>query len=377
MAKPTDLVQGTLDLLILRTLALQPMHGWGIAQRMRQISPGVLQMNQRALYPALHRLEHQGWIRAKWAESGNNRRAKFYSLTLDGAIYPRQEQAQWKLLSLALITLLIHAQETYSEQVSRAMTAPSNAMPFELGRGFLILVEGQIGPLTHLKFILDTGTTHTMVNAQIADRLSLRRHKGKVLSFDKHIKVDWTSLPELRLGPLTVRNSPAMVGDLKRVSEFADGVDAIVGLDVLRAAESIRIDYRSRLIAMKVPADALASSLNASALTILVPLQGRPARLIIDTGLQGVLLYEDRIQRDLPHLRLSGPISRASVGRLRGRAANLAGIDLGAQELQSSVLLLRKAPSSLPADIDGCLGINTLQAGMIELNFASHTLRWQ
>jgi transcriptional regulator len=102
MAKPTDLVQGTLDLLILRTLALQPMHGWGIAQGIRQVSREVLRVNQGALYPALHRLEQQGWIRAKWGESENNRRAKYYSLTPDGTKYLRQEQAQWKRLSSAI-----------------------------------------------------------------------------------------------------------------------------------------------------------------------------------------------------------------------------------------------------------------------------------
>ena len=102
MAKPTDLVQGTLDLLVLRTLVLQPMHGWGIAQRIRQVSKEVLQVHQGALYPALHRLEQQGWIRAKWGESENNRRAKYYSLTPDGEKYLRQEQAQWKRLSSAI-----------------------------------------------------------------------------------------------------------------------------------------------------------------------------------------------------------------------------------------------------------------------------------
>jgi len=106
MAKPTDLLQGTLALLILKTIALQPMHGWGIAQRIRQVSKDVLQVNQGALYPALHRLEQQGWIRAKWGESENNRRAKFYSLTPDGAKYLRQEQAQWKRLSLAIELVL-------------------------------------------------------------------------------------------------------------------------------------------------------------------------------------------------------------------------------------------------------------------------------
>jgi PadR family transcriptional regulator PadR len=106
MGKPTDLLQGTLDLLILKTLALQPMHGWGIAQRIRQLSKEVLQVHQGALYPALHRLEQQGWIQAKWGESENNRRAKYYALTRDGAKYLRRQQANWDRLSVAIDLVL-------------------------------------------------------------------------------------------------------------------------------------------------------------------------------------------------------------------------------------------------------------------------------
>jgi PadR family transcriptional regulator len=102
MSKPTDLVQGTLDLLILKTIALEPMHGWGIAQRIRQVSGEVLQVNQGALYPALHRLEQSGWIRAKWGESDNNRRAKYYALTTAGRKYLEAEQANWQRLSSAI-----------------------------------------------------------------------------------------------------------------------------------------------------------------------------------------------------------------------------------------------------------------------------------
>ena len=102
MGKPTDLVQGTLDLLILKTIALEPMHGWGIAQRIRQVSKEVLQVNQGALYPALHRLEQSGWIKAKWGESDNNRRAKYYSLTVAGRKHVEQEEANWKRLSGAI-----------------------------------------------------------------------------------------------------------------------------------------------------------------------------------------------------------------------------------------------------------------------------------
>jgi transcriptional regulator len=102
MSKPTDLVQGTLDLLILKTVVLEPMHGWAVAQRIRQVSGNVLQVNQGALYPALHRLEQQGWIQAEWGESENNRRAKYYSLTKAGKKYLQHEQANWERLSTAI-----------------------------------------------------------------------------------------------------------------------------------------------------------------------------------------------------------------------------------------------------------------------------------
>ena len=109
MSKPSDLVQGTLDLLILKTVAPGPRHGWGIAQRIRQVSGDVLQVNQGALYPALHRLEQNGWIKAKWGESDNNRRAKYYSLTPPGRKYLEQEEANWKRLSTAIGLVLENA----------------------------------------------------------------------------------------------------------------------------------------------------------------------------------------------------------------------------------------------------------------------------
>jgi len=102
MGKPSDLVQGTLDLLILKTVSLEPMHGWAIAKRIQQVSGEVLQVQQGSLYPALHRLEQQGWIRAKWAESETGRQAKFYSLTADGRRQLGTEAANWGRLSAAI-----------------------------------------------------------------------------------------------------------------------------------------------------------------------------------------------------------------------------------------------------------------------------------
>ena len=102
MSKPTDLIQGTLDLLILKVIALEPMHGWAIAQRIRQISNEVLQVGQGSLYPALHKLEQRGWVEAQWGESENNRRAKYYTLTREGRRALKLESAQWERLSGAI-----------------------------------------------------------------------------------------------------------------------------------------------------------------------------------------------------------------------------------------------------------------------------------
>jgi PadR family transcriptional regulator, regulatory protein PadR len=108
MAKrpPPDLLQGTLDLLILRTLRSQPMHGWAISERIEEISQEVLQVNQGSLYPALHRLEHQGWIDAEWGVSELGRRAKFYRLTAAGRRQLDREVSEWDRLTAAIARVM-------------------------------------------------------------------------------------------------------------------------------------------------------------------------------------------------------------------------------------------------------------------------------
>jgi len=113
MSKPSDLVQGTLDLLILKMLALQPMNGWAIGQRLKQLSSEILQVSDGSLYPALHKLEQEGWIAAEWRQSENNRRAKFYSLTPAGARQLQVEAGNWERLAQA-ITALVRLQDVPS-----------------------------------------------------------------------------------------------------------------------------------------------------------------------------------------------------------------------------------------------------------------------
>jgi len=106
VSKPSDLVQGTLDLLVLKILALQPLNGWAISQRLKQISGNVLQVSDGSLYPALHKLEQEGWIKAEWKPSENNRRAKFYSLTRLGRRQLASETANWDRLSAAISNIV-------------------------------------------------------------------------------------------------------------------------------------------------------------------------------------------------------------------------------------------------------------------------------
>jgi len=110
VSRPADLVQGTLDLLVLKILALEPLHGWAISQRLKQVSSDVLQVSDGSLYPALHKLEQQGWIKAEWKPSENNRRAKFYALTRKGRRQLEKETADWQRLSGA-ITLVVQLPE--------------------------------------------------------------------------------------------------------------------------------------------------------------------------------------------------------------------------------------------------------------------------
>jgi PadR family transcriptional regulator len=110
VSKPSDLVQGTLDLLILKILALQPQHGWAISQRLKQLSAAVLQVSDGSLYPALHKLEQEGWIVSEWRPSENNRRAKFYALTRPGRRQLEIEAGNWDRLSAA-ITQVVRLRE--------------------------------------------------------------------------------------------------------------------------------------------------------------------------------------------------------------------------------------------------------------------------
>jgi predicted aspartyl protease len=254
----------------------------------------------------------------------------------------------------------------------------NNVLPFQLEGGFLIVVEGRIGPLDGLKFILDTGASLTMLDRKVADRLRLPLHPGTVLNFDRYTRIERAEAPELQLGPITVRNLPVMVGDLSQYSEFAKGIDAIVGLDVLGMSQCLQIDYATRRVLFKTARhEGSIKPRKPQTIIVGLPVQGQTVHLVIDTGLQGMLLYEDRLREHLPELKFTGKAKEERVGRLIGQRTTLSGVCLGPAESQATVLLIHGSPDALPADVDGYLGTASMNASVVELDFQTNTLRWQ
>jgi len=284
-----------------------------------------------------------------------------------------------KFLLPCLVLGFLAARGAQAQQTLNIPPTFSDTIPFQLEHGFLVLVEGRIGALAHLRFLLDTGATDTWLDRRIGEKLSLPRYGAKTFNFDHYVRVERASVPELQLGSLLVRNNRVIVGDLKQFSEFAADVDGIVGMDLLRATQSMRIDYSHGLVTFKTSSTRETASQDATnALTVQLSAQGQPLCLIIDTGISGLLLYKDRLHKRLPKLKLTSSTIGVQRGRLRGESALLTGIRLGRDEVKASVFLIPGEPDSLPADVDGFVGTDALKAKTIELNFASKRVRiWQ
>lgn len=248
------------------------------------------------------------------------------------------------------------------------------AVPFDLPSGFLVVVEGRIGTLSHLKFILDTGSIHSMINTKIADRLGLLRQSGTMLNFAHYAKIDWTNVPEIQFGPIEVRNIRMMVGALNQFSEFASGIDAVVGLDLLRQTQKLGIDFRAKLLTFgELKESQYGNMARPQALTVLLDVQGSRLRLILDTGLSDVEVFADRLRAHAPHLKLLNE-AQAHIGRMPGRTATLPGIQLFPPDSRASVFWFERAPQSLPEDIDGLLGLKVLNVDFADIDFGSETL---
>jgi predicted aspartyl protease len=257
-------------------------------------------------------------------------------------------------------------------------------IPFELLHGFLIAIEGRIGPLSHLKFILDTGVTRTVLDRKVAERLHLVCQPRKVLNYNRSVAVEWATIPDVEFGPTKLANVPILVADIADFSELANrDVDALIGYDLLRLSNFV-FDYDARMVIFtpfKQPASAGSTKKAADQLTVLtlaVQVQGHPLHLIVDTGLQGMVLFEDRVLKRLPDLRFEIDTESVEFGRhLRARTGTLPKVHLGRADRDLRVLLLQGPPNDQVPDIDGYFGTALLKARWIEFNAAENHIGYK
>jgi len=253
----------------------------------------------------------------------------------------------------------------------------SLTMPFELVSGFLVVVNGRIGNLGVMRFIIDTGATTSVIDAKVADRLRLPRSAGKVMTFDRRIPVEWAEIPEFRVGPIVAKTLRVMVIDLARYSRYGKGVDGVVGLDLLTRSEHLGIDYDRRILLFQLADGRPDERAPVRGFKIPIVVQGAPVQLLVDTGFQGILLYRDRVRKQLPKMRTEGEPREVVESGVRATEVTLPGVRIGGSD-QVRIVFLIDGPgqSDLPG-VDGVLGAASLHAKRIDFDFTHMVLRCQ
>lgn len=280
----------------------------------------------------------------------------------------RSALAEKALLFLALV----------SASFLNATDVPSvsgTTAPFELGFNFLVIVKGRVGELDGLKFILDTGSSHTVIDEKVANSLRLQRRPGKITNFDREMPVKWTEIRELQAGPIRATGVNVIVAKLGDYSEFAQGVDGLIGLDLLSRGKKLSIDYERQIVSFDATQDGGPSPSRSFVVPITV--QGVRMSLLVDTGLCDVMLYKDKLRKGLPNIRTEGESRAALIGRLHATQVNLPGVKIVGPETEVMVFLIDRPGNGDPSGIDGYLGPLSLHARRIEMDFAGHRFRWQ
>jgi predicted aspartyl protease len=253
----------------------------------------------------------------------------------------------------------------------------SPTMPFELVSGFLVVVNGEIGNLQGLKFILDTGASHSLIDRKVADTLRLRRRSGEVISFGRRLSVEWADIPELRVGPLRAEAIRIMVVKLAEYSELAEHADGIIGLDLLSKSRRFSIDYDRRTATFQLEEDGTPEHSPSACFVVPLVVQGVPVHVVVDTGLQGILLYKHRLRKRLPKMRIEGESTNAAMGRLRATQVRLPGVQIVGAQVAITVFLIDGPDEDALSGVDGYLGPAALQAKRVEFDFDAGVLRWQ
>jgi hypothetical protein len=281
---------------------------------------------------------------------------------------------------IGIVGLLLLSQiVTAKARKDAVQRVTDDEVPFELVSGYLVVLDGSIGPLHALKFVLDTGATHSAVSGKVADLLGLRRVKGKVFNIDKTVKTEWAAIPEVQLGPLRANDVPIMVTDLDYFKSLGSRVDAVIGLDLLRQ-KSFSIDFAGKKIKfgqVQPGRHSIPMVCDDISLRVEAEANGRPIRVILDSGAPGPMMYEERLENRAVDYNIEEEDYGSRVsGILRLTRARVRRLQLGGRDLDHTVFLTH-APAKGELDgVDGFLGLTALKARRINFDFETNTLSW-
>ena len=259
--------------------------------------------------------------------------------------------------------------------------AASNELPMEVYDGYLIVVEGSIGDLHGLKFLLDTGATTSAIDLKLADTLGLSGRPGKLINFDKTMRVEWCQVPHLAYGPQHASNVMVILEDLRYLGASGVHVDGVIGWDLLRR-ESFRLDFARKRIVFGATEQSesrvVPMRTDTLYLTVQVELDGRPMWMIADTGMRGTTFYEGRLEEMRESYKVQSRTMGRSVGGIvESRIAFVPRLRLGTQDLDREVYLVHQSAPEFLRGIAGYLGIASLEAKEITFDFERNELSWK
>ena len=256
----------------------------------------------------------------------------------------------------------------------------SNALHMDVYHGYLLVVDASIGPLHGLRFLLDTGATHTTIDRKLAQKLGLALRPDELISFDKIVRIDSARLPELSYGPEYFSDVPVVVQDMRYFLTIGLRVDGIIGWDLLKTG-SFRLDLAKKQVSFGPTSPLSGSSVplqpEAPFLTVQVDLDGQPVSMIADTGLFGTALYEGAVENARESYNVLGRAMGQSVGgAVKSKSVLVPRLRLGNQDLDREVQLIERPSSNPLPGIAGYLGISALDAKQISFDFEHNQLRW-
>lgn len=260
------------------------------------------------------------------------------------------------------------------------LRGPGTALPMQLVRGYLIVVEGSIGELHGLRFLLDTGVTRSVIDRRMADKMALPRRTASLINFDKAVEVESCEVPEISLGAEHVANLKMTVADLGYLGASGLRIDAVVGWDLL-GRKSFRLDFGRKLVVFE-PKEHRGNRFapirpNDWFLMVETYVDGTPVWMVADTGAQGVTFYQERLGSVGARYTVRGnAIGQSLGGTINARVADVSRLRLGAQDLDRTVHLIHAPLSGAPDGIAGYLGFATLNAKEIDFNLEKKEIRW-